>query len=295
MGTKNKSFALVLVALFLASLVTLPYTTTKANSTSDDWSMFRHDPSHTGVTDIVGPLKALELWRFAEGHFDGSFIGSSAAVVNGVVYVGSNYNQAEGKGGNVYALDAFNGERIWNYSTDAPVYSSPALRDNLLVICSSDGIIYGLNSLTGAKIWSFETEGRVYSSPAIVNGLVYVGSWDGNLYALNASYGNIVWSYPTGDSILSSPAVDGNIVYVGSNDGNIYALDASTGSKIWNCSIGYSLSSPSIRDGVLYIGAGKSVLAINASSGDNIWTSLIFSEEEVEGILLQQLLMEYYS
>ncbi len=45
---------------------------------------------------------------------------SSPAVVNGVVYVGSDDN-------NTYALNATTGAKLWNYTTGSEVYSSPAV------------------------------------------------------------------------------------------------------------------------------------------------------------------------
>ena len=61
-----------------------------------------------------------------------------------------------------------------------------------------DGNVYALNASTGAKLWSFATGGQVYSSPAVANGVVYIGSFDGNVYALNASTGAKLWSFATG-------------------------------------------------------------------------------------------------
>ena len=83
-----------------------------------------------------------------------------------------------------------------------------------------DGNVYALNAKTGAKLWSYATGYGVESSPAVANGVVYVGSYDGNVYALNAKTGALLWSYTTGNGVRSSPAVANGVVYVGSYDGN---------------------------------------------------------------------------
>ncbi len=62
----------------------------------------------------------------------------------------------------------------------------------------SDGNVYALNASTGAKLWSFPTAYPVVSSPAVANGVVYIGSYDDNLYALNASTDAKLWSFATG-------------------------------------------------------------------------------------------------
>ena len=56
--------------------------------------------------------------------------GSSPAVANGVVYVGS------GMDGNVYALNATTGVKLWNYTTGSEVYSSPAVVNGVVYVGS---------------------------------------------------------------------------------------------------------------------------------------------------------------
>jgi outer membrane protein assembly factor BamB len=70
---------------------------------------------------------------------------------------------------------------------------------------SGDGNVYALNASTGAKLWSYTTGSSVTSSPAVANGVVYVGSDDYNVYALNAKTGAKLWSYTTGSSVTSCP------------------------------------------------------------------------------------------
>jgi glucose dehydrogenase len=63
--------------------------------------------------------------------------------------------------------------------------------------------------------WSYTPGGPVFSSPAVVNNVVYAGSYDGNMYAWNATTGAELWSFFTaaGSWIFSSPAVANGVVY----------------------------------------------------------------------------------
>jgi outer membrane protein assembly factor BamB len=147
-----------------------------------------HAPNATGPESPVGVA-----WNYSAGkQYTDYFVGvdSSASVVDGVVYVG-------GGDGDVHAVNASAGQKIWNYSTGAPVRSSTT----------------------------------------VVNGTVYVGSDDDNIYALNASTGQKVWNYSTGDDVDQSPTVANDTVYVGSDDGDLYALNASTGQRRWNAPV----------------------------------------------------------
>ena len=56
--------------------------------------------------------------------------------------------------------------------------SSPAVSGGVVYVGSADGNVYALNANTGAKLWGTATSGGVNSSPTVVNGTVYVGSGD---------------------------------------------------------------------------------------------------------------------
>src|SRR5512137_600251 len=71
--------------------------------------------------------------------------------------------------------------------------------------------VAGTTGTTLVKIWNYTTEGPVLSSPAVVNGVVYAGSRDGKIYALDAATGAQKWNYSTGGQVDSSPAVANGI------------------------------------------------------------------------------------
>ena len=79
--------------------------------------------------------------------------------------------------------------------------------------------------------WEFETEGPVYSSPAIgFDGTVYIGSGDKKVYALDGQTGTKRWEIETGDGVSSCPSIGSNgTIYIGSD--KIYALNGKTGNK----------------------------------------------------------------
>jgi outer membrane protein assembly factor BamB len=95
-------------------------------------------------------------------------------VAKGVVYIGSDDR-------NVYALKATTGTKLWSYTTDNAVPSSPAVANGVVYVGSVN--LYALKASTGAKLWSYTTGYAVVSSPAVANGVVYVGSTDGKVFA----------------------------------------------------------------------------------------------------------------
>ena len=226
-------------------------------------TMFRANAEHTGIYDNGGiePTNT-ELWRFTTG----GDVYSSPAVVNGVVYVGSDDK-------NLYAIDAATGKEKWRFATGSGVSSSPAVSNGVVYVGSTDKNFYAIDAVTGKEKWRFATGYWGWSSPAVSNGVVYVGSYDNNLYAIDAVTGNEKWRFATGDDVTSSPAVSNGVVYVGSYDNNLYAIDAEMGTEKWRFATGSGVSSsPAVSNGVVYVGSNDGNLyAIDAVTGTEKW------------------------
>jgi outer membrane protein assembly factor BamB len=234
-----------------------------AASDEQAWK-FRSDLNNSGVYDNGGSTPdGTLLWKYSTGDE----VRSCPAIVDGVVYFGSN-------DGNLHALDAYTGEGIWNFTAGNGIQSSPAVVDGIVYAGSWDHNVYAVDADDGSLVWNYTTGDAVISSPAVAHGNVYIGSFDGSLYALDAVTGSLAWQYPTaGPRIASSPAIHDSVVYVGSEDGNLYALNALTGSLLWNYTAGgWVGSSPALADGTVYFGSDDgNVYALNASDGSLIW------------------------
>jgi outer membrane protein assembly factor BamB len=169
--------------------------------------------------------------------------------------------------------DTITTTKQWQFDTDAPISSSPAVVNGTVYIGSNDGRLYAVDATTGTKHWQFDTSGWVFSSPAVVDDTVYVGSSDKSLYAVDAATGTKQWEFGTSHHVRSSPAVVDSTVYVGSWDDNLYAVDAATGNQEWQFNTsGWVESSPAIVDGTVYVGSGDgSLYAIDAATGNQEW------------------------
>lgn len=240
---------------------------------STDWQGFhfdlrnRYNP-YENVLDpsTVGGL--TEVWTFASA----GGIESSPAVVNGVVYVGSD-------DGNVYALDASAGAELWSFATGGAVESSPTVVDGVLYVGSDSNKVFALDASTGTQLWAITREGRVLSSPTVASGIVLVGSFedsfeDRRLLALDASTGAELWSLDAW--VESSPAVAKGVAFVTTDDDFLYALDAETGSVVWRYVMPNSvMSSPAVVNGVVYVTLydDGTVYAFDATIGALLWVS----------------------
>ena len=245
--------------------VSLTLISQPSSNQTEGWPMFGHDLSNARYSTSKAPHTSHVLW---ESTLDNQ-IRTAVTVQGDKTYVGT-------FSGNVYALNASTGLRVWNFSTGASVWSSPTFANGVVYVGSNNGAIYALNATTGTKIWEFTTGGGLYSSPSVVGDIVYVGSTDNNVYALDAHRGTKIWNYTTGGQIRCSPAVADGVVYIGSQDGNFYALNAATGEKIWSSFTGdadtFTNSSPAVVNNTVYVGStDTNVYAFQASDGRQVW------------------------
>jgi outer membrane protein assembly factor BamB len=261
---KNTCFLIVLLAsaLILSTFMSATHGDA-AYSPVDEWSMFRRDAAHSGVSTGNQPADSYSLlWNFTVG----AAVFSSPAIVNGCVFVGSDdYN--------VYCLNASSGQLIWNFTTGGSVKSSPAIYGGYVYVGCDDGWLYCLDVTTGYPLWISMVGGAVASSPIVVNDCVYVGSGKQGLFCFNASDGSLVWVFPCQCRVDSSPAVLDGVVYFAADDFSVNALNATTGSEIWSCHTGSVASSPCINNDFVYIGTVDGyVCCLDAKTGGMLWS-----------------------
>jgi outer membrane protein assembly factor BamB len=207
-------------------------------------------------------------WRAKMGPTE-----SSPLVVNGRVYVGD-------WRGDVIALDADTGRRIWSYRTGGRVKGAVAVSGRRLFVGAYDGHVYALNARTGRLLWRssaqdrFGGRGNFYSTPAAAYGRVFIGNTDGKVYAFGATTGHLLWSSSTGGFVYSSPAVWRRLVFAGSYAGKVVALDAATGATRWDHRTDGPVSgAPTVMDGLVYVASLKErTVALDGRTGKLVWS-----------------------
>ena len=247
------------VVLFVLYLVLTSFTDTIFRLNSDlisttspgDWPVLQHDMHRTGTADASGQLPQGQVaWTFETG----APVHSSPAVVNGVVYFGSEDD-------NIYALDAQTGAEIWKFKTGSFVDASPIIVDGVLYCGSNDGHMYALDAATGAEKWSFDVRYAVKGAAAYAGGMLYFGADDWSIHAVDAATGQEKWSRHTKNLILSSPLVYNGVVAIGGMDGNFYCVNAADGHARLTYPTHALVPGAPVQDGgVLYFGGSTGYL-----------------------------------
>jgi outer membrane protein assembly factor BamB len=154
------------------------------------------------------------------------------AVAEGVVYAASH-------GGEVNALKADNGRKVWEVKTKLALSAGPEVGGGLVVLGSSDGDIIALDATNGTERWRRRIASEVLARPLIVNDLIVVRTVDGHIDALSAVDGATRWSYDEPVPRLTlrgtaPPVLANDRIIAGFDNGKVVALDPRNGDVLWD-------------------------------------------------------------
>lgn len=141
----------------------------------------------------------------------------------------------------------------------------------LLVAANADGNVYAMKARTGEKVWTFRLSKRGLNTSIVgVGNHVFVTHSEENLnttkmgsvVCLDASLSGditetgVVWRYDGITAGYSSPALADGRLYVANNAAELYCFDAKMGKVHWTHKLGRVMKgSPTVTaDGVIYIG-----------------------------------------
>jgi len=265
------------------------------------WPMIAQNPAHTAFSSTTTPDTNETL--FIQDAISGSVLGG-ISVANDKLYVGTlstnlycldaytgeiifEHNNPGllvsvpaidaqniyfgSLDGNVYCLDAETGAEQWTYAIGNQISGSPVLNDNKIFVGSRDDKMYCLDT-NGVEIWNYVTSGNIENAPAVVDGKIYFGSDDDKVYCLDANDGSFIWEYLTGGNVRTYPTVDNGKVFIGSMDNSIYCIDADDGSLIWEYITGNDPASQAVYNNKVYVGSkDNKFYCLNTENGNIVW------------------------
>ena len=252
-----------LAALCFVTLLLFTQQTLAQETPADNWSQFRGNERLTGVSEAKVPSDLKLLWTFEAGES----IESSAAIVGGTVFVGS-------QKGELVSLNLENGSVYWRYKIDDPIgESSPAYSNGVVYIGDLGGWLHAVNASDGKKIWAFKTQSEIKSSPVVVGDRVLIGSYDENLYCVSTRTGTQIWRAKTNGPVHSTPGIFGGNAFIAGCDELFRAIRISDGKEMFNVSSeAYTGASPAIRNNAAFYGTfNNEVLMVNLTDHKVTW------------------------
>lgn len=233
---------------------------------------------------------------------DTSFKGMGLAVDGGVVYVVTGF-------GDVVALNSEKGEKLWSNNLHTPLRIAPVVAAGKVFVQSVDNKFYALDAKNGETLWDYDiamesTTSVGGASASYHKGLdvVITGFSNGEIQAFNASFGTPLWSdvlvanrraysstfLPT---IKASPIIDGENVYVLGSSDVLASIDIRNGIRNWEKEIG-GVNTPLLVENVLYVVTKDNDLAaVNKNNGNVLWSTGIDLGKKSSGVSVYAPLM----
>jgi outer membrane protein assembly factor BamB len=125
--------------------------------------------------------EAPVVWSLDEHETLPSGIWSTPALHKGVLFVTTN-------SGRLMSIDRFSGEIMWTIFLEGPLWSSPVVVDDILIVGDCGGYLRAYSvqqpKVKPIEIWRIEIGGCIEATPAVWDGRIYVGSREGGLFAI---------------------------------------------------------------------------------------------------------------
>ena len=235
-----------------------------------------------GSEPVDGPPPDSVLWETITDPEESVFV--ARVVADGVIYAATH-------AGSVYALDASTGALLWEWSTTGDLNPPPIVGDGVIHITDLD-THYALDASSGELLWSrllWSDYGVVVVSVTGPAAYQITETADGlEVAGLEQRTGNQMWV----TSILAPPeagwfgpgwsfdvtAAENRIYVWGyslwSLESQIHALDP-TGTLVWTVEAEGDetlAAPPAVSDGVVLLRSDTRAYALDASTGNELWT-----------------------
>lgn len=108
------------------------------------------------------------------------------------------------------------------------IYGTPGIVGDTIVVTSDAGRLIGLDRADGRVKWERRMKGPLWASPVIVDDVLLVGDCDGFFHAYDVSNPDVappeLWSVELGGCIEATPAVWNGRIYIGTRAGHLFIL-----------------------------------------------------------------------
>ncbi|XP_051472492.1 beta-alanine-activating enzyme isoform X2 [Apus apus] len=203
--------------------------TVKSSAVVDPFNGLVYIGSHDQYVYALDIYKKSCIWKL---HCEGGAVFSSPCLSSFPhhLYVAT-------LGGLLLAVNPVMGNKIWKSFLGKPLFSSPHCNEKYVCIGCVDGNLH-CHTHSGEKVWQFSTNGPVFSSPCIsslTEQEIFFGSHDGFIYCCNME-GNLLWKFEATSSVYGTPFVFQSdelknkiLLAAVSTDGKVWILNAKSG------------------------------------------------------------------
>ena len=213
---------------------------------SDEWGIFRGNPSLSGYTNVSLPDNPVLLWTFKSE----TYTKSSPVVYKKITYWSN-------RRGRIFGVN-IEGKQVFDYAFETAIDATPMIYDSVLYIGRIDGNLSAISLAKQDTLWNFETWGQISASPNRIKfegkDAIIVGSYDNYLYCIDSESGKENNRYESGYYINGAVAQSNNFVVYGGCDGWFRVVDCISGIQTDSLEMeAYIPASPAINNDWCYI------------------------------------------
>lgn len=185
------------------------------------------------LTEITTTRDVRRVWSAGlGGDAERLRLALKPIVVEGRVYAASH-------DGEVTALSADTGKRVWMVKTKLALSAGPEVASGLVVLGSSDGDLIALDSNNGAERWRRAIASEILAQPLVVNDVVVIRTVDGHVEGLSVADGKTKWAVDEQVPRLTlrgtaPPVLAGDRIIAGFDNGKVLAIDPRNGEVMWD-------------------------------------------------------------
>lgn len=206
--------------------------------------------------------------------------GGGLAFADGKIFVSTGF-------GDVTALNASNGRRVWKTPLGVPIINAPVASAGRVFVSTQDNHFYALAQNDGRKLWDhtgISTASVILesTSAAVAGEYVIAPYTSGEIYALRIQNGRPAWNdmlTSSGgvtalselDDIAGRPVVDRGMVFAISHSGVMAAINLSTGDRSWSRDIGGIQTPWAAGDFIYVLTSDQQVLCLTRKEGRVKW------------------------
>lgn len=227
------------------------------------------------------PLWSAELARPTD---PGGASGAGLAVAGDRLFVSTGF-------GDLVALDARTGQRLWTQELGAAAAGAPTVAGDLVHVVARDATAWAVNAGNGRVEWTAQgtpsPSGVVGgAAPAVSGDMVVLPFASRELAGVMRQGGTQLWTatvagtrlgqvYASFGDISGDPVIRGGVVYAGSPSGRINAFDLASGEELWSATEGAMSPVLVIGGSVFSVTDQAELVRLDAATGERIWGTVL--------------------
>jgi outer membrane protein assembly factor BamB len=246
--------------------------------------IFVYDASGSVISLAPGGGRQWSVSLTPEGEKTVRTTGGGITASGNAIYAATGF-------GELVALDASSGNKLWTFKLSAPARSAPTAAAGKVFVVSATNVLHAVNQSDGKEAWQYpgipEIAGVLSAaSPAVSGDTVVVPYSSGEVAAFNASSGESKWADAVVRSsrtfavsgfsdVAASPVIYDGVVYATGVSGRTIAVRLSNGERVWEQNIGSS-STPAVSGNAIFIvDLGDNLVAMERATGKVFWRTAL--------------------